>query len=60
MAYIECDIWSSVLARHTTVHAIVPQLAPIHPELRRGREPQPRREYPALYLLHGLSENVGA
>ena len=59
MAYFECDIWSAVLGRRTTIHAIVPQLAPIHPERRRGKEPQPRREYPALYLLHGLFENAG-
>jgi len=58
MAYFECDIWSAVLARRTTVHAIVPQLAPIHPERRRGKAPQPRREYPVLYLLHGLFENA--
>ena len=58
MAYFECDIWSAVLGRHTTIHAIVPQLAPFQPERRRGKVPAPRREYPALYLLHGLFENA--
>lgn len=47
VALIQCDFFSEVLELHTTLQVILP-------EPKRNKE---RNKYPALYLLHGLSDN---
>nr|MDQ2695470.1 esterase family protein [Pseudomonadota bacterium] len=49
MISIECDFHSQVLRLGTSMRVLLPQ-----PELAPS---PPRRAYPTLYLLHGLSDD---
>ena len=53
MAHIQCNFWSEVLGTVCDMTVLLPQRAPSHPELRRGKT-LARRSYPVLYLFHGL------
>jgi len=47
MALVTCDFFSHALGLSTSFRAVVPQ-----PE-----KPDPRKRWPCLFLLHGLSDD---
>jgi len=63
MALIRCDFYSDVLALSTSMLVILPQPRPAGaaaadgPQMPGRPAPAPRRKWPALYLLHGLSDD---